>query len=94
MSEHEEVRQWILNTIQLVVDYPKVVKIETATAEASTKFLIKADPRDVGKVIGKQGRTSQSLRVLAGAMGKKFHWHFIVEIEDAPDSVDAVTSAK
>jgi predicted RNA-binding protein YlqC (UPF0109 family) len=37
---------------------------------------------DTGKVIGRQGRTSQSLRVLTGAMGKKIHWRFVVEIDE------------
>jgi predicted RNA-binding protein YlqC (UPF0109 family) len=86
MPEHEEIRQWVLKTVQLVVDHPEVVRIETETVEERTKFLIKADPRDVGKVIGRQGRTSQSLRVLAGAMAKKLNWRFIVEIEEGNKS--------
>lgn len=85
MPEHEEIRLWVLKTIQLVVDHPEVVRIETETVDERTKFLIKADPRDVGKVIGRQGRTSQSIRVLAGAMAKKLNWRFIVEIEEKPN---------
>jgi predicted RNA-binding protein YlqC (UPF0109 family) len=86
MPEHEEVREWLLKTVQLIVDHPEDVRIEAATAEDRTAFRIKANPGDVGKVIGRQGRTSQSLRVLAGAMGKKFQWRFIVEIEEGNKS--------
>jgi hypothetical protein len=82
MPEHEEVRQWILKTVQLIVDHPEVVRIETDILEVHTKFLIRADARDVGKIIGRQGRTSQSLRVLASAMAKKLGCRFIVEIEE------------
>jgi predicted RNA-binding protein YlqC (UPF0109 family) len=82
MPEHEEVRGWLLKTVQLIVDHPEDVRIEAATAEDRTTFRITANPGDVGKVIGRQGRTSQSLRVLAGAMGMKMRWRFIVEIEE------------
>jgi predicted RNA-binding protein YlqC (UPF0109 family) len=82
MTEHEEIRQWLLKSVQLIADHPEDVMIEAATVEERTTFRIKANPGDVGKVIGRQGRTSQSLRVLAGAMGKKIQWRFIVEIEE------------
>jgi predicted RNA-binding protein YlqC (UPF0109 family) len=82
MPDHEEVRDWLLNTVQLVVDLPDEVLIEAVSGDQRTTFRIRANPAHVGKVIGRQGRTSQSLRVLAGAMGKKFNWRFVVEIEE------------
>ena len=86
MPDHEEIREWLLRTVQLIVDHPEEVRIDAATIEERTTFRIKAHPSDTGKVIGRQGRTSQSLRVLAGAMGKKFQWRFIVEIEEGNKS--------
>jgi len=82
MPDHEEVRDWLLKTVQLVVDSPDEVVVEAVTGDQRTTFRIRANPGDVGKVIGRQGRTSQSLRVLAGAMGKKFTWRFLIEIDE------------
>jgi predicted RNA-binding protein YlqC (UPF0109 family) len=35
---------------------------------------------DLGKVIGKQGRTARSMRTILGAAGMKLHRHFTLEI--------------
>lgn len=82
MPEHEEIRKWLLRTVQLISDHPEDVRIEAETVEERTTFRIRANPGDVGKVIGRQGRTSHSIRVLAAAMGMKIKWRFIVEIEE------------
>ena len=87
MPDHEEVCDWLLNTVQLVVDHPDEVSIEAVSGDQRTTFRIRANPADVGKVIGRQGRTSQSLRVLAGTMGKKLNWRFVVEIEEVNKSL-------
>lgn len=81
-TDLEEVRDWLLRTVRLVVDHPGEVTIDTLPGEDRTTFRIKVNASDRGKVIGRQGRTSQSLRVLAGAMGKKFDWRFIIEIDE------------
>jgi predicted RNA-binding protein YlqC (UPF0109 family) len=84
MTEHEEIRQWLLKTVRLIADHPDDVRIEVATVEERTMFRIKANPGDVGKVIGRQGRTSQFLRVSRGRNGKKkLQWRFVVDIETA-----------
>jgi hypothetical protein len=87
MPDHEDVRDWLLKTVQLVVDNPDEVVVEAVPGDQRTTFRIRANQGDVGKVIGRQGRTSQSLRVLAGAMGKKFNWRFVVEIEEVNKSL-------
>jgi predicted RNA-binding protein YlqC (UPF0109 family) len=67
----------------LVADLPGEVAFGVIPArEKSTTFRIKVSASDQGKVIGRQGRTSQSLRVRAGAMGKKLSGRFVVEIDD------------
>ena len=75
----------LLKIVGVLVDRPEVVVIETQ--DQRTTFRIRANPADVGKVIGRQGRTSQSLRVLAGTMGKKLNWRFVVEIEEVNKSL-------
>lgn len=68
-TDHEEIREWPLRTIRPVVDEPEDVTINAIPGEERTTFRIKVSAGDKGKVIGRQGRTSQSLRVLAGASG-------------------------
>jgi predicted RNA-binding protein YlqC (UPF0109 family) len=69
MSDHEEISQWFLSTVRLIVDHPGDVSIDAIPGVRRTTFRIKVNKRDVGKVIGGQARTVQSLRVLAGVSG-------------------------
>jgi hypothetical protein len=86
MSIQDEIREWLLKTVQLVVDHPEHVAIEVVPGdECTTTLRIKVTPGDIGKVIGKQGRTSQSLRTLAAAAGMKLKWRFIVEIDEGKE---------
>jgi predicted RNA-binding protein YlqC (UPF0109 family) len=45
-----------------------------------TVFELRVHPDDVGKVIGRKGRTAQSIRTLLGAMGMKERKRFVLEI--------------
>lgn len=81
--DHQDVSEWLLRAIRLIVDRPEEVIIEAIPSEGRTTFRIKASVSDRGKVIGRQGRTSQSLRILANAMGKKLNWRFVIEIDEA-----------
>jgi predicted RNA-binding protein YlqC (UPF0109 family) len=83
MDNREDVQEWLLQTVRLIVDHPDEVMVEAKRGGDYTMFQIRLNPSDVGKVIGKQGRTSQSVRVLAGAMGKKIRWRFIIEVVKA-----------
>ena len=85
--DHDEVYDWLLNTIRLIADHPAEVTIDTTSVDERTTFRIKANAKDRGKVIGRQGRTSQSLRVLTGAMAKKLNWRFIVEIDEDDENL-------
>jgi uncharacterized protein len=58
-----------------LVDRPDSVRVETEDREDRVVYRLSVDPADVGKIIGKQGRTAQALRTLmiaaAGRAGKK-----------------------
>ena len=87
MSDHEQVREWILTTVRMIVDHPGQITIDGQTENDRTIFRIKVNSGDTGKVIGRQGRTSQSLRVLAGAMAKKLQYRFTIEVDEHKDSL-------
>ena len=48
--------------------------------EQATVYELKVAPEDIGKVIGKQGRTARSIRTLLLAVGTKLNRRFSLEI--------------
>jgi len=63
-----------------LVDKPDEVKVKTVEGEQVTVLELRVDPSDVGKVIGKQGRTARSIRTILGAAGMKLKKRFTLEI--------------
>ena len=63
-----------------LVDVPEEVAVREVAGEQITVFELRVAPSDLGKVIGKQGRTARSLRTLLGAAGTKLNRRFTLEI--------------
>jgi predicted RNA-binding protein YlqC (UPF0109 family) len=63
-----------------LVDHPDDVKVETVDGPQSTVLELRVHPEDLGKVIGRQGRTAKAMRTLLGASGMKLHKRFTLEI--------------
>jgi predicted RNA-binding protein YlqC (UPF0109 family) len=68
-----------------LVDEPELVEVESISREENTVLRLKVAPNDVGKVIGKQGRTARSVRTILGAVSMKLHHRYTLDIleEDA-----------
>lgn len=66
-----------------LVDNPDYVEVEEKEPEENKVVLaLKVKPDDVGKVIGKQGRTAQAMRTLLTAIAAKEGQRVILEILD------------
>lgn len=63
-----------------LVDSPEQVSVRAIEGEQSTVLELKVAPTDLGKVIGKQGRTARSIRTILGAAGMKLKRRFTLEI--------------
>ncbi|MCC6294197.1 MAG: KH domain-containing protein [Bryobacterales bacterium] len=63
-----------------LVDIPENVSVREVEGEQVTVLELRVDPSDLGKVIGKQGRTARSVRTLLGAAGMKLNRRFTLEI--------------
>ena len=74
-----------------LVDKPKEVSVNAISNDAGTVLRLRVDPTDVGKVIGKQGRTARSLRTILGAVSVKLHHRYSLEIVEEAKA-DAVSS--
>ena len=63
-----------------LVDNPEQVAVTELEGEQTTVFELRVAPGDLGKVIGKHGRTAQCIRSLLGAAGMKLKKRFVLEI--------------
>ena len=63
-----------------LVDLPEEVNVREVEGEQVTVLELRVAPSDLGKVIGKQGRTARSIRTLLGAAGMKLNRRFTLEI--------------
>ena len=63
-----------------LVDIPEQVTVREIEGEQVTVLELRVAPSDLGKVIGKQGRTARSIRTLLGAAGMKLNRRFTLEI--------------
>ena len=63
-----------------LVDNPEKVQVSQLEGEQTTILELKVAPEDLGKVIGKQGRTARATRVILGASGMKLKRRFNLEI--------------
>jgi predicted RNA-binding protein YlqC (UPF0109 family) len=63
-----------------LVDAPEEVAVREVEGEQATLLELRVAPTDLGKVIGKQGRTARSIRTLLGAAGMKLNRRFTLDI--------------
>ena len=63
-----------------LVDDPDQVQVRAIEAEQVTVFELRVAPSDLGKVIGRQGRTARAIRTILSAVGMKLRKRFTLEI--------------
>jgi hypothetical protein len=62
------------------VDNPDQVQVRAIEGEQVTVFELRVHPSDLGKVIGRQGRTTKSILTILGAAGMKLRKRVTLEI--------------
>jgi predicted RNA-binding protein YlqC (UPF0109 family) len=65
---------------KLLVDHPENVIVRETEGEKTTVIELRVAKEDLGKVIGKQGRTALAMRTILSAAGAKIRKHCILEI--------------
>lgn len=64
-----------------LVDHPEEVQVRAVDSEKGTTVLeLRVHPEDLGKVIGRQGRTAKAIRTLLGAAAVKSHKRYTLDI--------------
>jgi uncharacterized protein len=78
--EAVSMKQLIEDIAKALVDIEEEVEVKAVEGEQTTVLELKVAPTDLGKVIGKQGRTARSIRTILGAAGMKLNRRFTLEI--------------
>jgi predicted RNA-binding protein YlqC (UPF0109 family) len=73
-------RDTIEMVVKALVDDPSAVDVREVQREGTTRIEVRVAQPDMGKVIGKQGRTARSIRTILGAAGMKLNRRFTLEI--------------
>jgi predicted RNA-binding protein YlqC (UPF0109 family) len=66
--------------VRSFVDHPEEVQVSEASRSDTVVVELRVDPEDMGKVIGRQGRTARALRSLVGLAGEKLGCRALLRI--------------
>ena len=72
----------LFKIVAALVDRPEFVVIQTQVTEDGATFTIHAHPDDTGKLIGRQGRNAQSLRIITSGAGRRLRGRYVIAIQD------------
>ncbi len=67
----EKDQQFVEMIVKEIVDKPEKVKTERKVDEMGVLIELTVDPEDMGKIIGKEGKTAKSIRTLLRVLGAR-----------------------
>lgn len=70
-----------------IVDSPDKIKIKKSKIKNITVLELSADPRDIGKIIGKEGRVIKAIRVITNAATIKDDNKVVIQLADNTQNV-------
>ena len=80
MTASSQARDWVESIARDLVDHPEQVEVREVEEEGVTVLELLVDPDEMGRVIGRQGRTAQALRTLLSVAGAKQGRDYELEI--------------
>ncbi|MBI5694336.1 MAG: KH domain-containing protein [Nitrospirae bacterium] len=63
-----------------LVDHPESVSVSEVEGEKTTVIELRVEQTDLGKVIGKEGKTARAMRTILNAAGTKIGKRCVLEI--------------
>lgn len=79
-SASEELRELVEYLGKALVDFPDQVHVKNIEGEQTTVIELKVAKEDLGKVIGKQGRTARAIRTILNGASTKLKKRTVLEI--------------
>jgi len=74
------VKNLVMTMVKALVDKPDEVSLREVEGEKTTVLELKVAKEDLGKVIGKQGKTAKAMRTILNAMATKLKKRAVLEI--------------
>lgn len=78
--ENAMLKELVEHIVRKLVDKPESVSVNEINGEQATIIELRVSPDDLGKVIGKEGRTARSIRTLVHAAAYKENKRAVLEI--------------
>lgn len=79
-----QLRELVEVIARALADEPQKVRVSEVEHRDATLVEVYAAPRDVGKMIGRQGRTIAAMRTLVGVAADRERKRVTLEVRDAP----------
>ena len=79
-QDHPALQELVKFLAQQLVDRPDEVLVEEMEEDGAAVFELTVAEEDLGKVIGKQGRTARALRTVLSAAATKLRTRAVLEI--------------
>ncbi len=73
-------RVLIYGIAQALVDHPELVQVNVVEGEKTTVIELRVAREDLGKVIGREGRTARAIRTILNAVATKLRRRAVLEI--------------
>lgn len=73
-------KEFVEFIVRHLVDHPDQVKVTEVFGETTVVYELRVDRADMGKVIGRDGRTAQAIRTLLSAIARKSGVHATLDI--------------
>ena len=75
-----DIKTWVETMARDLVDHADAVAVSSFEDDGVLVFELTVDPSELGRVIGRQGRTAQALRTLLEAAGARHGQYYDLEI--------------
>ena len=76
----EKLNELVIFIAKSLVDSPEKVEVREVSGEQTAVLELKVAPEDLGKIIGKQGKTAKAIRTILGAAAAKMRKRAVLEI--------------
>ncbi|MDH3356965.1 MAG: KH domain-containing protein [Desulfobacteraceae bacterium] len=73
-------KNFLIKIVKALVDNPEQVQVNEVEGSQIVVLELRVDKSDMGKIIGKQGRTANSIRALLNAASGKAEKRYVLEI--------------
>ncbi|RME17725.1 MAG: KH domain-containing protein [Bdellovibrio sp.] len=78
--DHTSLKDLIEFMAKSLVDHPEEVEVNEVVGEQTTVVELRVSKEDLGKVIGKKGKTAHSMRTILNAASTKLNKRSVLEI--------------